>query len=187
MWSIIAQRGLGFLNKRAAAKTQRSWDRYNNAMAGIQAGQALNAVAVNTAAIRSEDAIKRVGIARSRLMAAARVKAGAAAAGVAGGAVDTTLFDIGRNAGSALHTEQTRFKATLLATDQQRRGIAMQRQLSQKPLTENPSILGAITNTGLEILEERAALPSSVGTQLGGATQVEQPQPLEQLRNMLSI
>lgn len=179
--------GVGsFLGKRKAARTQASWDRYNNAMAGIQAGQARNAISVNVALNREQDAQQRVAIEASRLMAAAKVKAGAAAAGVAGGAVEATIFDIGRNAGKRQQAAADQLQTNILATDQQRRSVAMSRKMAQKPITQSPSFLSSMATTGLSILGDDINSTSSQGTQLEGAeTQI--PDNWDRLRNMLMI
>ncbi len=188
MWEQLALRGVSFLQKRQQARTQAAWDRYNNAMSGIQAGQASNAISTNAANLRSQNARNRVSIEKSRLMAAAKVKAGAAAAGVAGRSVDDTLFDLGRNAGNRLHEQKIRFSASMAGIGQQKRSVAMQRQLSQKQITQGPSLLGEIANGALDILGERVTAPGSDGTLLeGGEPTQETTGPLSAIRNMLDI
>lgn len=185
-WFKLASGVGGFLGKRKAAKNQAAWDRYNNAMAGIQAGQARNSIAANVAMNRSQHAQNKVAIEASRLMAAAKVKAGAAAAGVAGGAVESTIFDVGRNAGNRLKAETDKFDASILVSDQQRRQVSMSRAMAQKPITQTPSFLSSMATTGLSILGDEINSPSSRGTQLEGAD-TQTPDGWDRLRNMLMI
>lgn len=193
MWERLGMEALGFLQKNRQAKRRAAWDRYNNAMSGIQAGQSQNAINVNVANARSQDAISRVDIARTRLMAAAKVRANSAAAGVAGQSVDDTLFDLGRNAGSRLHQEKIKFAASLNALDAQTSSLAMQRKLSQKPVTQTPSFLSHMATAGLNILAERAEdnTPTSSGTNLeGDAPTTEESTmagPFSGIRSILGI
>lgn len=169
MWNTVLTQGMGFLTKRREAKNRAAWDNYHNAMAGIQAGVAQNAITDNVAINRARHAENKVAISKQRMMTAAKVKAGAAASGVAGGAVEATLFDIGRNAGQKIAGEEERMRVSLLATDQQRRGVAMQRTMSQKDVTSTPSMLSGMVGIGMTILEDRATEVSSTGTNLDGA------------------
>lgn len=168
MWLQAAQHGIGFLNKRREAKNRAAWDRYNNTMAGLQAGQAQNSITENVVAERDAHASKKLLIATSRLKTAAKVRAGAAAAGVSGGSVEQTLFDVGRNAGNALYAEEARFGAALLVSDQQRKNVSMQRQMAIKPVTRMPSIAQAIGGGMLSIAADRAEdnTPQSRGTNM---------------------
>lgn len=176
MWMQLAQAGANFLSKRSEAKRQRSWDRYNNAMVGIQAGQANNSITQNVVMNKAKHAENKLAIQTSRLIAAAKVKAGAAAAGVAGGSVEATIFDIGRNAAKATKNETDRFTTSLLATDAQRRSLSMSRKLSQRPETELPSLLGAAFSAGVDILGERETdTRTSNGTLLEGGSNQSDP------------
>jgi hypothetical protein len=183
---MVAQQGFSFLAKRREAKAQASWDRYHNAMANIQGAQAQNAITDNVAINREKHAENEVMINKSRLMAAAKVKANAAAVGVAGGAVESTIFDIGRNAGNKLASEDKRMSVSLLASDQQRRGIAMQTMLSQKTVTQSPSILSGLANMGMSILDEQSQSPSSSGTNLGGNQRTSEAFSWDALKTLMT-
>lgn len=177
----------GYFGRRHIAKRQAMWDRYNNAMAGIQAGQAQNAITDNVALNRAKHAENKVALETSRLQAAAKVKAGAAAAGVAGGSVASTIFDIGRNAGRKLAAENDRFETSLLVTDQQRRNVAMQRTMAKKPITQTPSFMSAVATAGLRILEDNINTPQSSGTTLEGEGTQQETGGWDRLREMLMI
>ena len=184
MWGSVINAGFGFLKASQDAKVTRAWEKYNNRMAGIQAGQSNNAVTENVAKNREQHAENKVVQQIVRMKATAQVKAGAAAAGVAGGSVDATLFDVGRNAGHKSSQELDRFEQSLLVTDQQRKNISMQRSMAMKPLTPKPSLLGAMANATADILGDQAAAPSSMGTNLGGASQAT-PTMWDQLRTTM--
>lgn len=171
MWNTIANAGFGYLKAARDAKASRAWDKYNNAVAGMQGGQALNSITVNESMNREQHAKNKVAIEVSRLMATAKVTAGAAAAGVSGGSVDATLFNVGRNAGNRQAQEADSFENGLMVTTQQRRNISLQRQLAQKPLTPMPSILGFVGNAMADILGEQVDEVGSSGTTLNGAQQ----------------
>lgn len=161
----------GYLGKRKMAKNRAAWDAYNNKMALIQAGQSQNAVTDNVAINRAQKAENDLIIKTSRLVAAAKVKAGAAAAGVSGGSVEATLFDVGRNAGRKLAQSTDQFETSLQVTNQQRRSIAMGAKMSQRVSAPGPSLLGALATTGLNILEGMEEDVTSKGTLMGGAKQ----------------
>lgn len=170
-WGSALKSFGGFLKASRDAKAQRAWDAYNNRMVGIQAARSNNAITENVAQNREQHAQNKVNIQISRLMASAQVKAGAAAAGVAGGSVDATLFDVGRNAGHKQSQELDSFENALLATDMQRKNVSMQRSMSMKPLTPKPSVFGMLANVGVDILGEQASRPTSIGTNLNGQAQ----------------
>lgn len=187
MWTNVLMQGLGFLGKRREAKRRAAWDRYNNAMAGIQAAQSQNTVTDNVALRRDQHARNKLLIQTSRLQAAAKVKAGAAAAGVAGGAVEATIFDIGRNAAKKLDGEVDRMETSLRISDAQRRSIAMQRKMAIKPVTQTPSFLSGMADIGISILGDNAELPQSSGTLLEGPSADPELSNWERLKNTLMI
>lgn len=185
MYMKLAEAGLGYLQKSRAAKNQAAWDRYNNKMAQLTAAQSQNTVTENVALNKEQHAKNKVLVNSSRLVAAAKVKAGAAAAGVAGGAVEATLFSIGRNAGNRLASETSRMDTSLLVTDQQRRSISLAAKNAQKPITQGPSLLAALGAAGLDILadaEEDAN--ASSGTNLEGG-KLPKLSGLDKIMNML--
>jgi hypothetical protein len=186
MWAMVAQNGFSFLAKRRQAKNQAAWDRYHNAMVALQAAQAQNSVTDNVAINRAKHAENEVLIKKSRLMAAAKVTANAAASGVAGGAVETTLFDIGRNAGNKLASEDERMRVSLLASDQQRRGIAMQSKMGIKSVTQGPSLLSAVAGLGMSILDDQDTGPTSTGTTLGGNKRTQGQFSWDQLKTLMT-
>lgn len=184
MWGSAIKAGFGFLAASRDAKASRAWETYNNRMAGIQAGSSNNAITENVAKNREAHAQNKVLLQVSRMKATAKVKAGAAAAGVAGGSVDATLFDVGRNAGHRTAQETDRFEQSLLVTDMQRKNVSMQRSMALKPLTPKPSLLGALSNATADILGDMAATPSSMGTNLDGAKQAE-PRLFDNIRRTM--
>lgn len=187
MWDTAVTNGLGFLAKRQKAKASAAWDKYNNAMTGIQTAQGNNALSTNVALNRAAHAKNNILIQRSRLMAVAKVNAGASAAGVGGGSVQSTVFDLGRSAGEKIAAENSRFETSLLVSDQRRRGLSMQRELSMKPITQTPSFLTALATTGLSILNEDTTKPSSEGTSLEGPNNTDDLGGWDKLKSMLMI
>jgi hypothetical protein len=63
----------------------------------------------------------------------------------------------------------------------------MQRAMAQKPITQGPSLLGAVLTTGLDIFNDTAGTSQSSGTLLEGP-RTEAPQGgFDRIKNMLSI
>ena len=186
MWMQAFNDGIGFLAKHTVARNQRAWDKYNNAMVSMQSAQSQNSVTSNEALASAEHAERKLLIQTSRLQAAAKVQAGAAAAGVSGGAVEATLFDIGRNAGTRLAAERDQYDASLQVTMQQRRNIALQSKLAQRDLTKGPSLLAALGDFAADWQTEQET--GSAGTQLEGRdTQIQPNEPWKRVTDGLML
>jgi hypothetical protein len=177
--------GLGFLNKMAASRADRAFQKHHNRMVNMQAAQQQNSIGSNVLMNREQTANNKLLIQTSRLIATAKAKAGSAAAGVAGGSVEGVIYGVGRNAGTKQHQEARRFQTTLLVTDQQRRGVEMSRAMSQKALTPKPSILSALGNYSMTVLGAVSKEQGSAGTTLNGMQQNDETLAFSDIRNML--
>jgi hypothetical protein len=175
--------GLGFLNKMAASRADRAFQKHHNRMVNMQAAQQQNSIGSNVLMNREQN--NKLLIQTSRLIATAKAKAGSAAAGVAGGSVEGVIYGVGRNAGTKQHQEARRFQTTLLVTDQQRRGVEMSRAMSQKALTPKPSILSALGNYSMTVLGAVSKEQGSAGTTLNGMQQNDETLAFSDIRNML--
>lgn len=180
MFLQIAQAASGHIARHREAKNRAAWTRYNNAMVNIQAGQARNAITDNVAMQRAAKAENDMLIQTSRLVASAQVRAGAAAAGVSGGSVDATLYDLNRNAARKQQTKDTQFERSIMVTNQQRRTVAMQTAMSQRQAPAMPSLLQTALTTGLSIWEERQEAPGSAGTMLESGVPAAAPETEEE-------
>lgn len=187
MWGQILAGAGSYLMKSKKASTQAKWDKYNNTMTALQAAQSANTITQNVALNREQHAANKVQVATGRLMAVAKVKAGAAAAGVTGGSVESTLFGIGRNAGLKIASETQRFDTSIRTTDQQRKNVALQAQMATKAITQQPSLLGAISTTAGSIAATRIDTPTSGGTALEGGTPAPETGMLSDLRTALNL
>lgn len=182
MYGKIASAAFGFIARSREARAQATWDRYNNAMVDIQAAQAHNVLAENTAALRQSRVEDNILVQTQLLRATASAANSAASAGTGGGSVASVIHDLTRSAGMRDVRDEDRFDQGLLNIDQQRRQIEVQRRTGTKPITQQPSLLGQIGATGLSILADYEASPQSAG--LEGGDQVTR---LDHFRNQLML
>ena len=150
--SVVSGAG-GFIAASLSNRIDRKWTAYQNRLVNLAAAQSRNALVDNKAMAQEEHLSNVMMINKSRLEAEAQAKAGAAAAGVAGGSVDTTIFETGRNAGAALNKEQSQFEQQLHVMEQQRDNVEAQRVARQRQLPQRPSALGAILGITADILD----------------------------------
>lgn len=172
MWAMKLGSAIGnYMYQNKLAESRRLWTKYNNKMAHLQAGIAQDAITDNVALNAVQHAENKMLIKTSKLMTAAKVKAGAAAMGQAGGSVEATLFDVGRNAAVRLAQEDEAFRTSIMVTNQQRKSTAMSAQMAQQTAPEGPSLGSALLGAGLNILGDAMDTPTSSGTMLEGGSE----------------
>lgn len=148
----FTQTSLEYGADSAQSKAQRAWQDYSNKMTDLSASVSQNAVTTNQ--ILAEDALTEQGIEikTTSLLTRAKLEANAAGAGVKGKTVKRGLHQVISKASAREFDRQQRTAATLLAFEQQRKGIAisaaMQKDYSFIPRPKSASyFLGAFTKT----------------------------------------
>lgn len=161
-WMAIARAGTSFITDSIAASSQRKWTSYNNKMINLQAARSFNTIQQNRAGEVTDHVENEILIQTTELMAKAKVKVAAATAGVAGGSVEASLFNVGRNAGKRLYAEETRFENAMRGMDHQATQIKTQAALAQKQLPTGPSVAGLLLNMGSIALKDQQGTDSRV-------------------------
>lgn len=148
----IAQAGLDYGADSAQSKAQRAWQEYSNKMTDLSASVSQNAVTTNQ--ILAEDALTAQGleIQSGGILTRAKLEAAAAGAGVKGKSINRGIRKAIGTASAREFERQERIKATLLAFEQQRKGIAIsaaaQKDYSYIPRPKSAMYyLGALTKT----------------------------------------
>lgn len=152
--------GVSYLQAKEQAASDRRWQRYNNAMTMIAAGQANNAVTYNENLARERSTQQGVAIRRSEFITSASVEAAAAASGTTGRSVNQVLFDVERAAAEADSNRVNDLENQQEAFQQQRQQIAQQ-AMTQQDLRTIPSpslataMLGFATDVTKQYREEK--------------------------------
>lgn len=122
----------GFINasndraaKAAQYEADKKWVAYNNTMRHLQAGQNNNMITQNIVAEKAAALNDQIIIAGNSMAATAAAENNAAALGAAGGSVEATLFNIGRNEAKKSHTSDQRFDQSVNVMEAQRHKIAI--------------------------------------------------------------
>ena len=122
----------GFINasnerkaKKMAYEAEKKWVAYNNTMRALTAAQDNNTLTMNQADAKMQLVEKRIDIMRQGQAAKAAAQVSANTAGAAGGSVEATLFDIGRNAARAGHNADSAWEAQDAAMQHKRHKIAI--------------------------------------------------------------
>ena len=138
-----------------ANKTQSRIDEkmrnYKNSMTNIAAAMSSNAVTANTTRNIQQSARKAVALDRDEITAVGAATVNAAAAGVRGNSVDSTITNIERGAGLLEHQRELDLDGMLLQSHFQRESIHMQRLQNQDySYISKPSLaagmFGAVAN-----------------------------------------
>jgi thymidine phosphorylase len=120
----------GFIAASKQAKSDKKWQKYNNAMVRIQEGMNQNALTTNENIMREQHLEKIFNIQKSQLATTASVEVQAAASGTIGRSVNHVLFDVARNAAQARQRADEEFEYQKVGIDSQRINSAMNAQLS---------------------------------------------------------
>jgi len=131
-------------NERKAKKAQyeadKKWVAYNNTMRHLQAGQNNNMITQNIAKESMAALNDELIIAGNALAATAQAEVGAAAIGAAGGSVEATLFNIGRNEAKKKNTSKDRFDQSIHVMEAQRHKIAVDLAVGKQFVGAQPAL-----------------------------------------------
>lgn len=149
---------LGLLSNYNAQKTQaiamQRWQEYQNQMAHIADAQNQNSITTNTTMAIQASANEAVQNQAAGIQAEGAAKVAAAAAGVKGGSVAATIFNVERGIASVEYQRQQDLQNKFLAFDTQRRQSAlsakMQEDHSYIPKPSGAALLLGIAKEGLQ-------------------------------------
>jgi hypothetical protein len=127
--SAMSQIG-GFIAKSKQAKSDKLWQKYNNAMVRLQDGLNQNVLTTNENIAREAALEQRFAIRRSEYTVLASANVAAAASGTVGRSVTHTMNDIKRNAARADAQVSQDFEMQKLQITNQRVQSGMQAQMS---------------------------------------------------------
>lgn len=127
--SAFSQIG-GFIAKSKQAKSDRAWQKYNNAMTRIQGAQNQNILTTNENIAREATLEQRFAIQRSEYVTLATAQVQAAASGTVGRSVTHVMNSIKRNAALADAKVAQDFELRKVETDVNRQQTEMQVQTS---------------------------------------------------------
>lgn len=154
----------GFLQKRNETRARNAVRKRKNENAAVIGAHNHGVISQTRAQIREETASSRVKIQRARAKALASAKVSAAAAGVAGGSVDASNFDISRSAAERAFSLQRgaeqELANTLDAEYQNKVDTAMQTQ----SMLSGPSGVGLALGLVGDVFDARADDTGSDGT-----------------------
>lgn len=131
-WMLAAQVGMssvsafaGHQQSKEQYKVEKKWQKYRNTMSMLSAAQTQNAVTTNQTMATIESAAQALEIQKSELVQRGDAKVQAAAAGVSGGSVGSTLNGIARGAAQAQRARKMELENKYLGFTFERRNIAM--------------------------------------------------------------
>ncbi len=167
----IAQGVAGFMIGSINAKLQATLQKYNNEILEVQRAMNANRITINE--IDSVDASQRLKFAIQQQSVADQGTAEvmAAAAGVQGGSVDSTMRGLRRSAAFAQQGRAQQLSSDMRGHLEQRRGNNLSAIVAQDiTVHKGPSILSAAAGIGMSLLDtykdgqtdEQLAGPSSV-------------------------
>ena len=126
----------GFIAKSKQAKSDKRWQKYNNAMVKLQDSMNQNVLTTNENISREATLEKRFQIRRSEYQTTATATVAAAASGTIGRSVNSVLHDIHKNAAEADANAAQDFELQKLQIDEQRKqsGMSAQMQLDLREI-----------------------------------------------------
>jgi len=168
--AMVAVSALSQMKQQQAQKTQaramQQWQEYQNQMAHIADAQNQNSITTNTTLAIQASANEAVQNQAAGIQAEGAAKVAAAAAGVKGGSVAATIFNVERGIASVEYQRQQDLQNKFLAFDTQRRqsvlSAKMQEDHSYIPKPSSAAMLLGIAKSGLEAYSMTRA-PSSGG------------------------
>jgi len=167
MWGQIGGAIANFITASREAQSKKEWQEYNNKMVNLQNGMNQNAITQNNSIARQVVLNNRINLMRSTMVATAKVRANAAAAGVAGQSVENTVLGLNRNSTIAGHNQTIGLEREIAANEVKRiqsvLGASLQQDRSHIP-TPNPMGLLAGIASGFTQGQQNQG-PQSGGTQ----------------------
>ena len=141
----------GFLTRHYKTRAQNRIRAAQNRNAQITGARNAGIISQNRARVREEATSARVKLQRARNKAKAAVGVSAAFAGVRGGSVDATSFEIARSAAERSNTLQGRATAEMAQLQEQEYQNRVNTALAQQTMLSGPNILDlALGLTGAE-------------------------------------
>lgn len=141
-WADLALNGIqsvgSYILASREAKNKRAWQKYNNTMVSLQAGQNQNTLTDNENMARERSQEEAFLIRRSEYITKASAEVAAAATGTTGRSVNMVLFDVGRNAAIADRDRSRDLQLQYLGIDNSRRNVELQAKMSMD-LTDIPN------------------------------------------------
>lgn len=154
----------GFFESHFKTRAQNKVRAAMNRNAQITGARNAGVISQNRAKIREEATSARVKLQRARNKAKSAATVSAAFAGVQGGSVDATSFDIARSAAERSNTLQGRASAELANLAEQEYQNRVNTALAQQSMLSGPNLVGlALGLTGDEF-QRRADDTGSDGT-----------------------
>lgn len=138
-WMMAAQAGMAVASSAISAsakgeeyKVNKKLMKYENLMTAISAGQSQNAITTNLTLAMEQNAEQGFLIQKNEIMAEGAARVEAAAAGVSGGSVNSTMRQIQRNAAQGQYFRKRQLAGIFLESDAQRQQVATQAALSKR-------------------------------------------------------
>lgn len=144
---------MGYAADKKAANAQAAYQRYRNAMVNIGAAQQQNAATTNLTQTMIASGQQAAINATAAIAQKSAAEAAAAAAGVKGQSVQSTLFEFDRAAAATEFRREEDLRNAFVATDTQRRNIAMQAAVQQDySFIKQPSLARTLLGIGSQAL-----------------------------------
>lgn len=164
-WMLGAQVGLAALSANAAGaaseqqyKANKKWQKYENTMLRLSDAQNQNAITQNQTYATMASAAAALEIDKQLIQQRGQATVEAAAAGVGGGSVASSVRAVTRSAASLEYARQEELKAQYLGFDAQRRNSAFNAKMSMdesyipkpSPLSTILGFAKDVTKTGID-------------------------------------
>ena len=137
----------GFINasnerrhRKQMYEAEKKWVAYNNTMRALQAAQDNNVITQNIAAEKAAAVEEQIMIEGNAMKAKAAAEVAAATVGAAGGSVEATLFNIGRNEAKRSHQAYSHNEASINAMEHQRHKIAINLAVGKQFVGPKPAL-----------------------------------------------
>ncbi len=132
----------GFLGSAINTRAKNKVIKQQNENAAITGARNASILSQHRAAVRDESASARLRILKAKNKAQATAKVNAAVAGVAGGSVDLTQFNISRDAAAATFRAQQGAEAELMNINERAYQNKVNTVLAQQSMISGPSLVG---------------------------------------------
>lgn len=167
MWGQIGGAIGNFIVQSKMAASKKEWQEYNNGMLRLQNAQNQNAITQNATMTIEAGVMTKLNLERSRKAAAGKAEAFAAAAGVGGGSVKSTLFGLKQNqlAQELAQTQNTERQLAAIEVQRMQSSMSAVLQTDHTDYSVNPmnlvaGIFGAVASN-----QVNPRGPQSIGTQ----------------------
>lgn len=159
-WMLAAQAGMAAISagqssaaSEAQYKADKKWKKYQNTMLALSAAQTQNAITTNVTQTTLASATQALEIDKAVMNQRGDAVVQAAAAGVGGGSVASSVRAVERSGAQAEYQRQEDLRNAYLGFDYERRNVAMQAKMGEntnyipKPSSAS-SLLGFAKDVG---------------------------------------